>query len=189
MCNKIAFQACTFLNMTIISSVPAKKYRIKLTVEERYVLEKVRDQGSHKALKYKRALAMLLSDESEQGAMKTDQEISSLTNMRTRTIERLRKRCHEVGALSALDRVPRDKPPITAKITGEVIAHITQIACSEAPEGHSRWTFKLIAEKVVELEVIDSISPSSVGLVLKKVNLNHGIKNVGVSQKKRMPPS
>ncbi len=84
-----------------------------------------------------------------------------------------------MGPIAALDAKPRETPPRKIKITGEVEAHITQIACSDAPEGAVRWTLQLIAERLVEIKVIDSISHNSVALVLKKVNLNHGAKKAG----------
>ena len=160
--------------------MPAKIYRIKLSIEERNHLESIRDKGSHKAIKFRRAVVLLLADEGEFGSAIKDADIAQSTGLHPNSIERIRKRCCEVGPIGALDAKPRETPPREIKITGEVEAHITQIACSEAPEGAARWTFKLIAERLVEIEVIDSISPSSVGLVLKKVNLNHGNKKDGV---------
>ena len=160
--------------------MPAKKYRIKLTLDERAALENLVDKGSQKATKYKRAMVMLLSDESELGSSYSDSKIQEVTRMRLRTIERLRKRCHEVGPIVALERVSRENPAIEPKITGEVEAAVTQIACTLAPDGCSRWTLSLIAEEAVRLEIIESISPASVGRILKKVNLNHGKPKAGV---------
>ena len=91
--------------------------------------------------------------------------------MKSATVERLRKRCCEVGPLGALLPKPRETPPREIKITGEVEAHITQLACSEPPEGQARWTLTLLAERLIEIEVIDSISRTSVALVLKKSQL------------------
>jgi hypothetical protein len=91
--------------------------------------------------------------------------------------------------LGALLGKPRKTPPREIKITGEVEAHITQLACSEPPEGQVRWTLTLLAQRLIEIEVIDSISRTSVALVLKKVNLNLGGKRGGASHQKKMPPS
>jgi hypothetical protein len=165
--------------------MPAKKYRIKLTEDERNSLEEIRDYGSHKSTKFKRALTLLLCDEGPDGPAHTDAEIHKITAMKPATTERLRKRCCEVGPQGALLAKPRKTPPREIKITGEVEAHITQLACSEAPEGHARWTLTLLADKLVEIEVIDSISRTSVALVLKKVNLNLGDKKGGVFHQKR----
>lgn len=171
-----------------MKGVPAKKYRIKLDSDERSELEKIRDQGSHKSLKYKRAFALLLSDEGSQGPAMKDSEVGFATGMSRSTLERLRIRCCEVGPIGALESKPRETPPREIKITGEVEAHITRIACSKPPEGAARWTLKLIANKLVEIEVIDSIGRSSVHLVLKKANLSLGSRKAGASHRKKTPP-
>jgi len=169
--------------------VSVKKYRIKLSPDERIALEEVRDKGSHKASKFKRALVFLLADESEDGPAQKDREIAKATGLTTVSIERLRKRCCEVGPLGGLDPKPRETPPREIKITGEVEARITQLACSDPPEGRVRWTLHLLAQRLVEIEVIDSISHNSVGLVLKKANLNLGVKKAGAFHPKKMPLS
>jgi len=162
--------------------VSLKIYRIKLSSEERSELEEIRSKGTHKASKFKKASALLLADESEEGPSKKDTEIAQAIGFNHVTIERLRKRCCEVGPLGALEPKPRKTPPREIKITGEVEAHISLLACSKPPEGEARWTLKLLAKRLVEIEVIDSISHTSVGLVLKKVNSNPGGKNAGVSR-------
>jgi hypothetical protein len=106
-----------------------------------------------------------------------------------RTLERLRKRCCEVGPLGALERKPRETPGREIKITGDVQARITQLACSKPPAGHARWTLRLLANHLVEIEVIESISHQSVGTVLKKVNSSHGGRNAGASRPGKMQPS
>jgi hypothetical protein len=172
-----------------MQGVPAKKYRIKLTGDERKSLERIRDHGPHKSTKFKRTMVLLLCDEGPEGPAHIDTEIYQITGMKTATVERLRKRCCEVGPQGALLAKPRKTPPREIKITGEVEAHITQLACSEAPEGQARWTLTLLAERLVEIAVIDSISRTSVALVLKKANLNLGDKKGGVSHQKKTHPS
>jgi len=169
--------------------VPAKIYHIKLTEDERKDLEEIRDHGSHKALKIKRASALLLCDEGSHGPAFKDSKVCQAIGMKPITVGRLRKRCCEVGPLGVLLAKPRKTPPREIKITGEVEAHITQLACSEPPEGQVRWTLTLLAQRLIEIEVIDSISRTSVALVLKKVNLNLGGKRGGASHQKKMPPS
>lgn len=171
-----------------MSWVPAKKYRINLRPDEREALLKITDRGSHKALKFKRATCLLLSDESQEGVSKTDGEIREVLGMSLRTIERLRKRCHEVGPLGALESKQRERSK-ERKITGEVEARIIALACSGAPKGTARWSIRLLAKKAVELEIIDSIGRESVREILKKANSNPGNKNVGVSRQKETPPS
>jgi hypothetical protein len=169
--------------------VPAKIYRIKLSKAERRDLEAIRDRGKGKAVKIKRAIALLLSDEGAGGPAMKDADILPATGMSPRTLSRLRERCCEVGPFGALESKQREKPPREIKITGDVEARITTLACSEPPSGHARWTLQLLADRLVEIGVIESISHTSVGTVLKKVHSSRGAKSVGASRPKKMPPS
>lgn len=175
--------------MCRIGYVPAKKYRIKLDAQEREKLKAIRDKGTHKSQKYKRAVILLLSDESKVGANKADSEIAEIVGVTMRTVERQRKRCHEIGAIESLDSRPRPPRKDLLKITGEVEARITHIACTEAPNGRAVWTTQLIADEIVRLELLESISAKSVERVLKKANLPPGKMNIGASQKSKTPPS
>ena len=154
--------------------MPAKIHRVKLSKLEREDLETIRDHKRGKTAKAMPAVALLLSDEGLHGSAFKDREIHKITGLAIRTIERLRERCCEVGALEALQRKPRATPGREVKITGEVKARITQLACSKPPAGYARWTLRLIADHLVELEVIESISRQSVGTVLKKANSSRG---------------
>ncbi|WP_353568979.1 helix-turn-helix domain-containing protein [Haloferula sargassicola] len=109
--------------------------------------------------------------------------------MSPRTLVRLRERCCEVGPLGALERKQREKPPREIKITGEVEARITTLACSQPPSGHARWTLQLLADHLVEIGVIESISHTSVATVLKKVRSSRGDRNAGASRPRKTPPS
>lgn len=160
----------------------AKLYRIKLSEVERLELETIRDQGSRKARIFKKALALLLCDEGPTGPALADSEVLPVVAISPSSLMRLRQRCCEVGPLGALVAKVRDKPARETKVTGEVEARITQLACSRPPEGFARWTLRLLAGHLVEIEVIESISHSTVGLVLKKVRSNPGGRNAGVSR-------
>lgn len=162
--------------------MPAKSYRIKLSEDERLELETLRDRGSQKAKSFKKILALLLCDEGPVGPALSDAEIRPVVAMSPSSLMRLRQRCCEVGPLGALVAKVRDKPAREKKITGEIEARITQLACSKPPEGAARWTLRLLADYLVEIEVIESISHSSVGLVLKKVNSNRGNRKDGASR-------
>jgi hypothetical protein len=115
-----------------------------------------------------KAKALLATDSGEHGPGNTDEEASAISGLTTRSLERLRARTFETGPLGALERKPRETPPGSSKVTGEIEARIVQIACSEAPEGRSRWTLKMIAERLVELEIVDSIAKETVRVTLKK---------------------
>jgi hypothetical protein len=112
-----------------------------------------------------RAVALLLSDEGPHGPAMKDADIQAQTGISIRNLERLRLRCCEVGPLAALTRKPRATPGREIKITGEVEARITQLACSKPPSGHARWTLRLLANHLVEIKVIETISHQSVGTV------------------------
>lgn len=168
--------------------MPAKIYRIKLTEDERLELETVRDRGSN-AAKIKRAVALLLADEGHGGPAMKDADILPVTGMSPSTLIRLRERCCEVGPLGALKHKQREKPPREIKITGEVEARITTLACSNPPAGHARWTLQLLADHLVEIGVVESISHTSVGTVLKKVRSNLGSRIAGASRPRKTPRS
>ena len=133
--------------------MPNKKYHVKLTADERDALSAITRKQNAAASKVRRAKALLAMDCGEHGEAATDVEAGRKSGFTTRSLERLRARACEVGPLGALERKPRDSPPQEPKVTGEVEAHIVQIACSEAPEGASRWTLKMIAERLVELDI------------------------------------
>lgn len=152
-----------------------KKYRIKLSIEERNELERL--VGSKKkvsALKIVKAQSLLLADESDNGPASTDEEIIKSVGIKSATLSRLRQRVCEVGPLEALERKKQEEPSKAKRLDGDGEARLIQLACSEAPEGHTRWTLRLLAEKLVELEVTDSISHESVRQALKKMKLNLG---------------
>jgi hypothetical protein len=151
-----------------------KIYRIKLTREERAELDEFCKRKRVDANKVLKARALLLCDASEDGPGWRDPKVIEATGIRPATLERLRLRCCEVGPLKALERKKQDRPSRKSKITGEVEAHLTRLACSEAPEGCKRWTLTLLSEKLVELKVVDSISPEAVRQTLKKMGLNLG---------------
>lgn len=167
--------------------MPAKNYRIKLTEDERRELEAIRDHGSRKAKTFKKALALLLCDEGPLGPSLTDPTVCQTVGMSLSSVLRLRQRCCETGPLGALLAKVREKPAREIKITGDIEARITQLACSQPPAGAARWTLRLLADHLVEIEVIDSISHTTVGLVLKKVRSNRGGRKPGASRQSETP--
>jgi transposase len=166
-----------------------KKYCIKLTTDERTALEKIVRKQRVAANKKLKARILLLSDENGPECSLRDVLIAERSGMSVVSIERLRKRCHEMGPLPALERKAREQPPRRAIIDGELEARLIAEACSEAPEGHSRWTLRLLADRMVELELVESISYETVRETLKKTNFSLGEKNTGASPRRRMRPS
>jgi len=151
-----------------------KKYCIRLLPEERDQLEKLRRSPTLAAHKGAKAQALLLCDQSELGPGWTDAQVLEAVGMSDSTLERLRERCCEVGPIQALERSAQVRPSRLKKITGEVEAHLTALACSEPPAGHARWTLHLLASQLVELKVVESVSHEAVRQALKKANLNLG---------------
>ncbi|MDH3771676.1 MAG: helix-turn-helix domain-containing protein [Nitrospirota bacterium] len=151
-----------------------KIYRIKLSSEERKQLNSLLKARSIAANKVIKARSLLLADESDKGSAYTDLEIMEATGIKPATLTRLRTRVCEVGPLEALERKKQENPSRVSKITGEVEAKLTALACSGAPKGYQRWTLHLLAVKLVKLEVVDSISHEAVRTTLKKMKLNLG---------------
>ena len=125
-------------------------------------------------MKVTKARAILLADESDGGPGLRDPDIIKATGIKPATLSRLRQRVCEVGPIEALERKPQARPSRKPIIDGDLEARLTTIACSEAPEGRKRWTLRLLAERLVELEVVDSISHETVRQALKKTTSNPG---------------
>jgi transposase len=154
-----------------------KIYIVTLTIEERLSLEKLVRSGTSSARKLTRARILLKADEST-GAGLVDSAIAEALDVGLSTVERTRIALVEESLEIALNGVTRrQRPPV--KIDGKVEAHIARLACSTPPEGRSAWTLKLLADGIVEAEILDSISTEAVRLVLKKTNLSLGEKNSG----------
>lgn len=148
----------------------AAKYIIKLTEEEREQLEAVArgKKGRLKiaAWKVTRARALLKTDRGEQGPAWTDAKVAEALDVTERSITNWKKTAFERGPLAVLERKQREVKP--AKVDGRVEAHITRLACSTPPEGRSKWSLRLLADRMVKLEIVDSLSHESVRQALKK---------------------
>ncbi len=144
---------------------------VNLKAEQRKALEEMIRKGETSARKQTRARILLLSDRS-QGDKRSQAEVSEMLMCSATTVGNIRRRFAREGLASALSEKPRPgKPP---KVTGEVEAHLVAVACSEPPQGHVRWTLRLLANRLVELGQVESISHAAVGDVLKKMNLSLG---------------
>ncbi len=151
-----------------------KKYIVALSEEERNALVELTSKGKQKSQKILDALILLGCDEGDfQTERSTNEEIARVLNISMRKIDRVKKRFVEEGFDVALNRKKRSR--IYAKKTdGDFEAHLIALSCSEPPEGFARWSLRLLADKVVELNYIDSISHETVRRVLKKTKSNHG---------------
>jgi len=145
-----------------------KKYIVRLSTEERAELENLRKKERTQPYRRTHAEILLLADQSPDGPAWKDEQIAEAAGVHKCTVENVRQRLVEQGLEAALNRKKRETPPVEPKLTGDKEARIIALACTEAPEGHARWTLSLLAEKLVELKVFDSISRTSVATALKK---------------------
>ena len=148
------------------------RYRVTLTPEERIYLEEITRRGKQSAQKFKHARALLLCDTSAGKTTSTVATVAEAVGVTCRTIEHLKKRFVEEGIESALTRKPASRSPREIRLDGAVEAKLIALACSDAPEGRSRWTMRLLADKAVELQITDAISKTSVCDILKKTLLS-----------------
>lgn len=142
-----------------------KKYMVTLTDEERRYLENIVNKGKNAAYKIKHA-NILLNAESD----KPDNEIAGICRCHVNTVANVRQRFVEEGTESAPERRKRENPPVSKKLDGEKEARLIAVACSEPPEGYSKWTLQMLADKIVEMRITDSVSASTVCRTLKKTN-------------------
>jgi hypothetical protein len=147
-----------------------RKYKVTLTKEERQELESIIQKGKHRSQKVVNALVLLNCDQGQcQNAPMKNEDIAAVLRISMRKIDRVKKRFVEDGMETALTGRKGDRV-YEKKADGAVEAHLIALSCSQPPEGFARWSLRLLADKVVELRYIDSISYETVRRVLKKRN-------------------
>jgi transposase len=149
-----------------------KKYVVELTSEERRQLEGLVKKGKVAGYKIRHAQMLLKADQGKEGSGWHDKQIAEAFGAHLTTVERLRKRLVEDGLEAALERHKRRN--YTQKLDGDAEARLIAIACSEPPEGRNEWTLRLLADRLVELSVVDSISHMTVSRTLKKTSSSPG---------------
>jgi transposase len=149
-----------------------KKFVVELTSEERKQLTMLINKGKTAGYRIRHAQMLLKIDQGEHGPAWSDTRVAEAFGAHITTLERLRKRFVEEGLEAALER--HNRKNYTRKLDGDAEAHLIAIACSEPPEGRSEWTLRLLADKLVELNVVDSVSHMTVSRTLKKTNLSRG---------------
>ena len=151
-----------------------KKFIVTLTEEERQFLTELTSKGKHRSQEILNALTLLACDEGEhQGKRSKNEEIARVLNTSMRKIDRVKKK-FVMESLDVALHGRKGTRVYNKKADGDFEAHLVALSCSKPPEGFSRWTLRLLAEKVVELDYIDNISHETVRRVLKKTNLNLG---------------
>ena len=144
-----------------------KRYVVKLTSDERDQLEGMINRGREAAYRRRHAQVLLLVDEGEHGPGLFDRDAAERTGYSRRTVEQIRERCVTEGLAAALERKKRSRSR-TRKLDGEGEARLISLACSDAPEGYARWTLQMLADRLIALDVVETISHECVRQVLKK---------------------
>ena len=151
--------------------MPSVKYSIELSDSDRKTLLDIVAKGSSSAKTILRANILLASDRTNKKRM-TMAEIASAFSTSPTTVQNVRTSYANNGLKATISRKKRAVPPVAPKVTGDVEAHIIALACSEPPKGYEKWTLRLLADKCVELNYVDSISHVTVQRLLKKTNLS-----------------
>ena len=149
-----------------------KRYRVTLELDERGQLELLLSKGKADVRRLKHAQILLKADESEAGPGWSDSRIAEALDCGTATVERLRQRFVEEGLELALSPYRTSRREYRTKLDGEQEARLITLACSQPPEGRARWTLRLLADALVKLEVVESISYETVRQTLKKTSLS-----------------
>ena len=151
--------------------MPSIKYVIELSNQEKVRLMEIVKKRNSPARTILRANILLASDKQNDKYM-TVSEIANAYRTTPTTVQTVRASYCKKGLEATITRKKRETPPIPAKVTGEVEAHVIALACGQQPEGYSKWTLRLLANKTVELGYIESISHVTVSNILKKTNLS-----------------
>jgi len=162
-----------------------KLYIVELTLEERQMLDEL-TLSKASMERRKRAQILLKADvgEHSDGGW-TDDLIAEVVNCSIKTVGRARKRCVQEGVAATLAPKTQRAPSVVRKLDGRGEAQLIAIACGDPPEGRARWTCRLLADKLVELEVVEAISHKTVWVTLKKMNFSLIEKNIGASHQNR----
>ncbi|MGA9855787.1 MAG: IS630 family transposase [Gammaproteobacteria bacterium] len=153
-----------------------KRYKVTLTAEERNSLQELIAAGKAAAKKLTHARILLKADAASGGPAWTDARIAEALEVNPRTVERLRQRFVEQGLDAALGRKKQDRPSRPRTLDGKAEARLIAVACSQPPQGRVRWTLRLLADKLVELEIVNTVSTETVRRTPKKNELKPWLK-------------
>ena len=153
--------------------MPAKIYKVTIDKEERDKLTALVNKGKGNARRMRRDWILLMADEAQENGGWKDADIAKALSASMRTVERTRQKCVEEGVEAALNHT-RPKRTRSKVLDGEAEARLVQLACSEAPDGREDWSMQLLADKLIELEVVETVSRETVRTTQKKMNLSLG---------------
>ena len=153
--------------------MPAKIYRVTLTSEERAELTALVNKGKGVVRRITRSRILLLADENHAEGSWKDADIARALGVHQRTVERVREKCVMLGIEAALNHT-RPQKKREKILDGAAEAQLVQLACSEAPNGQESWTMQMLADKLIELEIVETVSRETIRTTLKKMNLSPG---------------
>jgi len=153
--------------------MPAKRYRVTLTKEERDELSAIVSKGKGVVRRLTRARILLMADERQASGGWKDADIAKALGVHVSTVERTREKCVEAGIEAALNHT-RPKKRRRKVLDGAAEARLAQLACTQAPDGHEQWSLQMLADKLIELEVVETVSRETVRTTLKKMNSSPG---------------
>ncbi len=149
------------------------KYKVTLTEDEHAELMKIINKGYHTSQSFRAAYILLNCDEGDYAEKVTNEQMSKVLKIGMRTIDRVKKKFVEDGFEAALERKAPNRE-YERKADGDVEARLITLCCSQPPEGFAKWSLRLLADKMVELKYVDSLSYETVRRVLKKTNCSLG---------------
>jgi len=158
-----------------------KKYKVRLTAQQRATLKGICRQQTVAAARVRRARILLLSDEDHQDGRRRDWEIAEAVGISERQVVRIRQQFVREGE-AVLNRKPR--PFVPGKLDGQAEATLVTLCCSEAPDGRHRWTLRLLCDELARLQVVESVCPETVRKCLKKTNSSLGRASGSASRRK-----
>jgi hypothetical protein len=161
------------------------KYRVTLTAEERSALERMVSTGKAEARKLTHARVLLLAD--THGDNRSDEDIVDALGASLRTVARVRQRFVTQSLQAALDRKAQPLRPGKIKIKGDLEQKLVRLACSDPPQGRCQWTLRMLADELVVLGLVDTVSTETVRQALKKTTLSLGSAKLGASRPRRTP--
>jgi Homeodomain-like domain len=169
--------------------MPNKRYLVTLTPDERDHLDDLLGKGKASALVLTRARILRKADQAGGGPAWDDAQIAEALEVGLRTVSRVRERFVERGFEDCLRRKPQDKPSRERKLDGAAEAKLIALACSDPPGDRAVWAMQLLADKLVELEVVDAVCDETVRRAMKKTRSSRGSRSSGASRRGRRASS
>ena len=148
-------------------------YKVTLTKKEREELKAIVNKGKHTSQQYRNACILLNCDDGKYGKKISNDQIAHVLQITSKTVERLKQRFVEEGFESCIERKPYPAKENTIA-DGDFEAHLIALSCSKSPDGYARWSLRMLADKMIELNYAERVSHETVRQVLKKTNLNRG---------------